>query len=128
DLVPLVGRIRNAVGEKQHVHRQARPRAMKGPKKLATGSGRRLHTSVISRYLGFSGFRSGMAWPSASRYSYVSGVGSKPQFFLKSHAPVPTFERPKSKLAQPRSTACSISFQYMWSLARHLRASNTPPP
>ena len=49
DLVAAVRGIGDAVGEKQDVAHQPSPRAMVGPSRLASHSGRRFHASTWSR-------------------------------------------------------------------------------
>ena len=77
---------------------------------------------------GSSGLTLRATTPSGARVKYVSGSGSKPQFFLNAAAPVPVLERPKSKRVQPRSRAWRIKAKYIASLARSVRAASPPPP
>src|SRR5436853_2994143 len=105
DLVPPVGRIRDPVGEEEELGHQASPRAITGPSTLARGSGSFCQSAIFSRYLGSSGLIARGSAPSAVRRAPTSGLSSKFQIRLRSWAPVPSFERPKSARAQPRSAA-----------------------
>src|SRR5690606_23006117 len=68
DLVALVRRIGNAVGEEQDIGHGAphpRSRAISGPMRLAMKSGNRCQVATMRRYLGLSGLMSGISAPSA---------------------------------------------------------------
>ncbi len=67
DLVAAIGRERHAVGEKQQFAHQPSPRAIGGPRRLASHSGSRCHAATWSRYLGLSGLISRGGTPSAVR-------------------------------------------------------------
>ena len=58
DLVAAIGRERDAMGEEQDVVHQPSPRAIGGPSRLATQSGRRCHSAICIRYFGLSGLTS----------------------------------------------------------------------
>src|SRR3546814_17111595 len=55
DLVAPVRRIGNAMGEEENLVHQPRPRAMGGPKRLASQSGSFFQAATCRRYLGSSG-------------------------------------------------------------------------
>ena len=84
DLFALVGRIGDAMREKQDLRQSPhpRPREIPGPSALATNRGRRRHTAIRTAYFGFSGLRLGISRVRSNRYSWCSGSGSKPQIRL----------------------------------------------
>ena len=48
DLVAAIGRKRDAVRKEQDFAAHARPRAISGPMRLASGNGRRFHAAIIA--------------------------------------------------------------------------------
>src|SRR5690606_34126949 len=123
NFVTPVRRPGNTVTQEQYLSHQPKPLAIAGPSQFATESGSLCHKATCSRYFGLIGLTSRAAAQTAVRMAYDKGSGSKPQFFLKAEAPVPTLERPKSNCVQPRRRAWFINAEYITSLARSLRAS-----
>ncbi len=65
DLVAPVGRKRDAMGEEENLAHQPIPRAMSGPSRLATASGRRCQSRIWSERLELVGSASRRGAPGA---------------------------------------------------------------
>ena len=68
---------------------------MDGPSAFTTARGRRRHSPIKARYLGFDGLFCGTRMTLAEAYIRSAMVAAQsPSFVLKSNEPVPRFERP----------------------------------